>query len=90
VLANLEKAEFNERGEPVASPSIRHRDGEGSGGVRPGAAAAADAPEPQLGLFASREGLLAQQLANLDLDGMTPLDAMNKLAELKKKAEGKS
>ena len=88
VLANLEKAEFNERGEPAASPTIRHRDGEGSGGAKPGAAAAADAPEPQLGLFASRGGLLAQELASLDLDGMTPLEALNKLHEVKKKAQG--
>jgi hypothetical protein len=32
--------------------------------------------------------MLARELAALDLDVMTPLEAMNKLAELKKKAEG--
>jgi hypothetical protein len=30
--------------------------------------------------------MLAKELAALDIDGMTPIEAMNKLAELRKKA----
>jgi DNA mismatch repair protein MutS len=95
VLANLEQAEFDEMGDPVAAHdagrgeavegvaagfSLRNEGGQGKNEE--------EAPAPQLGLFASREGMLAKELANLDLDAMTPLEAMNKLAELKKKAEG--
>jgi DNA mismatch repair protein MutS len=89
VLANLEKAEFNELGEPVAAPKTG--DGEGAGGNRGrmnAGAAAADAIEPQLGLFASEAGLLFKELQDMDLDRMTPLEAMNKLQELKKKVGG--
>jgi hypothetical protein len=41
--------------------------------------------EPQLGLFASEAGLIFKEISDLDLDAMTPLDAMNTLHELKKK-----
>jgi DNA mismatch repair protein MutS len=95
VLANLEQKEFDEQGEPVAA----HKTGRGEGGKRVAAGFSLRNKDekgeneekvltPQLGLFASREGMLAKELANLDLNAMTPLDAMNKLAELKKKAEG--
>jgi DNA mismatch repair protein MutS len=84
VLANLEKAEFDETGDPIAA----HKTGGGEGGKAKREEKSDDnEPVPQLGLFASREGLLARELANLDLNAMTPLEAMNMLAELKKKAE---
>ena len=41
--------------------------------------------EPQLGLFASEAGLIFREISDLDLDAMTPLDAMHTLHELKKK-----
>ncbi|MFH1090368.1 MAG: DNA mismatch repair protein MutS, partial [Pseudomonadota bacterium] len=41
----------------------------------------------QLNLFAGQDGLLATELRRLDLDNMTPLTAMNKLAELKRMAK---
>ncbi len=93
VLANLEKAEFNELGEPVAAPKT----GPGTGGkgrrgdkiIQTGAAGE-EAPEPQLGLFASEAGLLFKELQDLNLDSMTPLDALNKLHEIKKKVSGTS
>jgi DNA mismatch repair protein MutS len=88
VLANLEKAEFNELGEPVAAPKKgedREGNGRSSGKSRPERAGEPEA-EPQLGLFASEAGLLFKELQDLDLDAMTPLEAMNKLHELKKKA----
>jgi DNA mismatch repair protein MutS len=92
VLANLEKAEFNELGEPVAAPKIGTRDG--GAGVQEdrtalaGKSADADAVEPQLGLFASEAGLLFKELQDMNLDTMTPIDAMNKLHEIKKKVTG--
>ncbi len=85
VLANLEKAEFNDLGEPIAA----HKDREG-GGVRTesGNGKMIESTEPQLGLFASDAGLLFKEIADLNLDSMTPLDAMNKLHELKKRING--
>jgi DNA mismatch repair ATPase MutS len=82
VLANLERAEFNELGEPVAASKI----GAGEGGKgNAGMNGETEAIEPQLGLFANEAGLLFKEISGLDLDRMTPLDAMNKLNELKKK-----
>jgi DNA mismatch repair protein MutS len=88
VLANLEQAEFNELGEPVAASHLARGAGvkvvdrkkeTGRNGE------ASDAPAPQLGLFATGAGLLFKEIADLNLDAMTPLDAMNKLHALKKK-----
>ena len=92
VLANLEKAEFNEAGEPVAG----HASGRKASGLRregeeadAGTRGRGDAGrEHQLGLFAARDANLVREIAGMDLDAMTPLEAMNKLSELKKKAEG--
>jgi DNA mismatch repair protein MutS len=81
VLANLEKAEFNELGEPIAALTERRGD-RGTGRQGDGK----DSPPPQLGLFANDAGLLFKEIAELNLDAMTPLEAMNKLHELKKKA----
>jgi len=80
VLANLEKAEFDESGEPVAA----HKDRQGDPSTGAGQATG---KEHQLGLFASRDAAIVQEIASMDLNAITPLDAMNRLAELKKKAE---
>jgi DNA mismatch repair protein MutS len=40
---------------------------------------------PQLSLFGQKSPLL-DEIAGLDIDSMTPLEALNKLFELKKKA----
>jgi len=93
VLANLEKAEFNELGEPVAAPKLGAERGYTGSRDRKKIKAAgqtddAATVEPQLGLFASQAGLLFKELQDLDLNTMTPLEAMNKLQELKKKAGG--
>jgi DNA mismatch repair protein MutS len=85
VLANLEKAEFDEMGAPVAA---HQEQDEGSG--RDGKGETADAAEPQLGLYASEAGLLFKELKDMNLDTMTPLDALNTLHQLKKKADGRS
>jgi DNA mismatch repair protein MutS len=91
VLANLEKAEFNDLGEPVAASHAETGAGETGGRGeknKAGTPDGEDAVMPQLGLFASDAGLLFKEIADLELDSMTPLDAMNKLHELKKKVSG--
>ncbi len=92
VLANLEKAEFNDLGEPVAASKGGAGDaGSGKRGdkdITTGKSGGEEAVMPQLGLFASDAGLLFKEIADLELDSMTPLDAMNKLHELKKKVNG--
>jgi DNA mismatch repair protein MutS len=91
VLANLEKAEFNEQGVPVAAPKSGRGDAETRGRgekADKGTGGQGDrAREQQLGLFAARDANLVREIAELDLNIITPLDAMNKLAEIKKKAE---
>jgi DNA mismatch repair protein MutS len=85
VLANLEQAEFNELGQPVAAS---HTGGERR--KRPGIGRKAADPEgiaPQLGLFATEAGLLFKEIVDLNLDAITPLDALKKLHELKRKVE---
>ena len=92
VLANLEKAEFNEMGEPVAAPkSGEGHTGQGQRGTKnviTGIAGDGGSASPQLGLFASEAGLLFKEISDLNLDSLTPLDALNKLHELKKKING--
>ena len=89
VLANLEKAEFNELGEPVAASHDHAGHGMEAGmqGWQKRGTIVLQVQEPQLGLFASEAGLLFKEIADLNLDSMTPLDAMNKLHELKKKVD---
>jgi DNA mismatch repair protein MutS len=43
--------------------------------------------EFQLNIFTAKEEILAEELRKLDLNQMTPVEALNKLQELKKKAE---
>jgi DNA mismatch repair protein MutS len=88
VLANLEQAEFDESGEPVAAHKTGRNVVAAGLSLREGGGQEEEPPAHQLGLFASREALLAKELADMDLDAMTPLEAMNRLAELKKKAGG--
>jgi len=94
VLANLEQAEFNELGEPVAATKIKRENGETEISINQSEkgrkTAESEVIEPQLGLFASEAGLLFKEISDLNLDAMTPLDAMNKLHELKKRVGGES
>ena len=93
VLANLEQKEFDEAGEPVAGHKERQASSERGeekadktdrSAGRQGNAGR----EHQLGLFATRDANLVREIAEMDLNAMTPLEAMNTLADLKKKAEG--
>jgi DNA mismatch repair protein MutS len=94
VLVNLEKAEFDETGEPTPASKGGRRDmGNGGQGEKAGNGRKTNPPEapaPQLGLFASRDALLAKEIAAMDLNAMTPIEALTRLAELKKKAEGRA
>jgi DNA mismatch repair protein MutS len=42
----------------------------------------------QLSIFSAKDGLIAEELKKMDLDKLTPLEALNKLNDLKRKAEG--
>jgi len=86
VLANLEQAEFDDLGEPVAAHNVRKAEGARARGKDWGVPEFA---EPQLGLFATDAGLIFKEITDMNLDSMTPLDAMNKLHELKKKVNGR-
>lgn len=72
VLANLEQSSHDEVGAPRLARSKK-------------------TPSPstgQLGLFIDRSSLLKDELLRLNVDNLTPLEALNLIAELKKKAEG--
>jgi len=97
VLANLEKAEFDDTGEPT--PASKSGRGEKNGKGTRGLGESADAgtrgrgdaeSERQLGLFATRDANLVREIAAMDLNAMTPIEALTRLAELKKKAEGRA
>jgi DNA mismatch repair protein MutS len=78
-LAGLPRSVIH-RAEEVLSDleDARRRDGHPSGRRVP--------PPPQLALFAEPSPLL-DELSKLDLDSMTPLEALNKLYELRQRAE---
>ena len=73
VLSNLEKKEFNEAGVPAL-------------GQKQDTSSNQDKKIDQLQLFRDRQNdMLLQELENIDINGMTPVEALNKLNELKKK-----
>jgi DNA mismatch repair protein MutS len=69
ILQNLEKGEFDEIGMP--------RIARGKNALMPG--------NPQLNLFVESEDVILDELRQIDISSMTPLDALNKLSELKSK-----
>jgi DNA mismatch repair protein MutS len=73
ILTNLEKSEFDLEGRPRLSV--------GAG------APAASSSERQLALFAEVEDRVASELRKLDLDQLTPLQALQILADLKRSLE---
>lgn len=82
ILANLESGELNEFGQPrLASVPDRPSTASNTG---------ADVnPAAQFNLFNSARHPIIEELRKMDLDHLTPLEALNRLHELKKKAEGK-
>jgi DNA mismatch repair protein MutS len=69
ILRNLEKGEFDEIGMP--------RIARGKGTAKQG--------NSQLNLFVESEEVILDELRQIDISSMTPLDALNKLSELKSK-----
>ena len=72
ILTNLEKSEFDLEGRPRLSA---------------GAGAPPASSERQLALFAEVEDRVASELRKLDLDKMTPLEALQILTDLKKRLD---
>jgi DNA mismatch repair protein MutS len=72
ILANLEKSELNELGAPKLAYTP---DDESSQKTRAG----------QLDLFSTQADPVLKELLGLDVMSMTPIEAMNKLFEMKKK-----
>jgi len=76
ILSNLEKAELNELGAPkLAYASDTEADTSRGRG--------------QLDLFATQADPVLKELLGLDIMSMTPLEALNKLSEMKKKLGSK-
>jgi DNA mismatch repair protein MutS len=82
ILANLESGELNEFGQPrLASTPDR---------PSPAANAGAESNDAaQFNLFNPATHPVIKELREMDTDHLTPLEALNRLHELKKKAEGK-
>jgi DNA mismatch repair protein MutS len=74
VLANLEKGELNEIGEPRLAHSELKKPERRSN---------------QLDLFTTQADPVIKEILGLDIINMTPLEALNKLYELRKKLDGK-
>lgn len=76
ILSNLEKAELNELGAPKLAYASEPEEGQ--------------APKPgQLDLFTTQADPVLKELLGLDILGLTPVEAMNKLYEMKKKLSEK-
>ena len=69
ILGNLERTEFDREGRPRLARKE----------------AATPAPERQLALFAGREDAVLDDLRRIELDRLTPLDALALLAEIQKR-----
>ena len=76
VLANLEREELSRDGRPKLARRLS------SSGEAPGSS---PTPPAQLGLFPPEEDPAVQALREAPIDAMTPLEALNFLAELKKR-----
>ncbi|MBC7188211.1 MAG: DNA mismatch repair protein MutS [Calditrichaeota bacterium] len=77
ILANLEAEALT----PSEQPKLA---------VRRSASGEEAARQLQLDIFAAQERYLADELRRIDLDNLTPLQALNKLSELKKKLDGEN
>jgi DNA mismatch repair protein MutS len=69
ILHNLEKGEFDEIGMPRIARGINSEKNS----------------KQQLNLFLESEDEIIRELKTIDITSMTPLDALNKLSELKSK-----
>ncbi len=77
VLSNLEKAELNE----VGAPKLAYSSGAGSQEKK---------RENQLDLFTTQADPVIREILGLDIVSLTPLEALNKLNEMRNKLSEKS
>lgn len=70
ILHNLEQQELNEAGKPKLSRSNKVK---------------SEKPDKQMSLFITTQEMVIKELKGLDISGLTPLQALNKLAELQEK-----
>jgi DNA mismatch repair protein MutS len=75
ILKNLEGSELTVHGDGLPAEALAQ------GGKKRGRIAG---PEIQLTLFEMRDDALRKELKNIDVEKMTPIEALQKLAELKK------
>jgi DNA mismatch repair protein MutS len=80
ILKNLEGSELTVHGSGETEPKEKGRMGEGEKGRK-----GRIAPEVQMTLFEVKDDALREELKKIDVEKMTPLGALQKLAELKKK-----
>ncbi|HSG05017.1 MAG TPA: DNA mismatch repair protein MutS, partial [Nitrospiria bacterium] len=73
ILANLEKGELTDTGRPRIATRPAH-----SNTTR---------EDDQISLFSNETHPIIKELRDIDISGMTPLEALNRLNELKEKAE---
>ncbi|MBI3811586.1 MAG: DNA mismatch repair protein MutS [Nitrospirae bacterium] len=83
ILANLESGEFNEFGQPRLASVPDRPSTAVNAGADPNDTA-------QINLFnPATHSVVIEELRKMDLDHLTPLEALNRLHELKRKTEGK-
>ncbi len=70
ILSNLEQQELNEAGKPKLSRGSKPHD---------------EKPDRQLNLFLTAQDMILKEIKGLDLSGLTPLEALNKLARWQEK-----
>jgi DNA mismatch repair protein MutS len=85
ILQNLEREELTRDGRPKLARRVA---GEPAGGDA--LTSEAEAAAAQLGLFTPEEDPAVEELRRAPIDRMSPLEALNFLAELKKRLGGKS
>ncbi len=81
ILGNLEATALDPAGRPVLAAHDTRAGGDAARGTSGDDGAPAPAA-PQMELFARRERMLREELIALDLAAMTPIEALNRLAEL--------
>jgi DNA mismatch repair protein MutS len=68
--------------------SLEQRNNVGEVGARPAVSASHAQPADQLALFEGAPDPLVEELRRIDINTLTPIEALNRLAELKRRADG--
>ncbi len=88
ILRNLEGSELSVHGEKENRSGFVRKDSFGGvqGSGKSKSAKGRIAPEVQMTLFELKDDALREELKGIDIEKMTPLEALQKLAEMKRKA----